>query len=133
MVGFPGESEAAFSNSYDLIAGLPVTYLHCFSFSGRPGTAAADLGGIVPPEAKKARSRALRDLGKRKNGEFRAWLVGKPLQALVLSTRKGGLPTALSGNYVRCLVEGQVRPNDLVSLMVTNVVEGAVLARPLQA
>jgi threonylcarbamoyladenosine tRNA methylthiotransferase MtaB len=130
MVGFPGEDKSAFRNSCDLIAGLPVTYLHCFSFSRRPGTKAHDLDGHVPPEARKERSRALRDLGGRKNREFRESLVGKSLEALVLSTRKDGLPAALSGNYIRCLIEGPVRPNDLLSVVVTGISGTAVSARP---
>lgn len=129
MVGFPGEDERAFQNSYDLIDALPVTYLHCFSFSRRPGTRAYDFDGLVHPEEKKERSRALRDLGSRKNEEFRKSLIGRDLEALVLTTRKGGLPTALSGNYVRCLVEGPVRPNDLVDVVVTGVSGDGVLAR----
>ncbi len=130
MVGFPGEDERAFRNSYDLIAALPVTYLHCFSFSRRPGTVACDLEPAVAPEEKKERSRVLRDLGKRKNEAFLASLVGRRLEALVLSTRKRELPTALSGNYVRCLIEGPVNPNDLVSIVVTGVSGDVVLGLP---
>ncbi len=131
MVGFPGEDERAFRNSFDLIQSLPVTYLHCFSFSRRPGTRAFHLDGTVEPEEKKRRSRALRDLGARKNEDFRKSLVGKDLEALVLSSRCGGLPVALSGNYVRCLIHGAVRPNDLITARVGGVSESGVYAEPI--
>lgn len=129
MVGFPGEDEGAFRNSYDLIESLPVTYLHCFSFSRRPRTEACDMEGLVHPEEKKRRSRALRELGFRKNENFRESLVGKELETLVLTRRQDGLLTGLSGNYVRCVIEGSVRPNDLLPVRVTAAAHSAVLAR----
>jgi threonylcarbamoyladenosine tRNA methylthiotransferase MtaB len=131
MVGFPGEDERAFQNSYDLVESLPVTYLHCFSFSRRPGTVACDMEGLVEPEAKKARSRALRDLGFSKNEAFRESLVGRDLETLVLTTRQEGLLTGLSGNYVRCAVRGDVRPNDLVTARVEALTHRGVLARKI--
>jgi threonylcarbamoyladenosine tRNA methylthiotransferase MtaB len=130
MVGFPGEDERAFGNTYDLIDSLPVTYLHCFSFSARPGTKAYDLGDPVEPHEKKRRSRALRNLGMRKNREFRFRLEGKKLRVLVLGKRQGGLLTGLSGNYVRCVIRGAVRPNDLIQVRVDGMAGEAVLARP---
>ena len=48
LVGFPGETEAAFTNTYSLIEGLPVSYLHVFPFSARPGTAAYEFPDPVP-------------------------------------------------------------------------------------
>jgi len=130
MVGFPGEDERAFRNSYDLIESLPVTYLHCFSFSRRPGTAAYDMDGLVEPGEKKRRSKALRELGSRKNAAFRESLVGKSLEALVLTRRQEGLLTALSGNYVRCVVDGGASPNDLMEVRVKAITHNGVLADP---
>ena len=114
MVGFPGEDERAFRNTYDLIESLPVTYLHCFSFSRRRGTRAYEMEGRVPPEEKKRRSHALRDLGFRKNRAFRESLAGKELEVLVLARRRQGRLTGLSGNYLQCIVEGDAQPNHLI-------------------
>lgn len=130
MVGFPGEDEQAFQNSYDLIESLPVTYLHCFSFSRRPGTVAYEYDGLVEPEEKKRRSRTLRELGSRKNEAFRDSLIGKSLEALVLTRRQGGFLTALSGNYVRCSVDGPVDPNDLIKVRIEALTHHGVLAEP---
>ena len=55
LIGFPGESEAAFENTYELIADLPVSYLHVFPFSSRPGTAADKLPDKVAPPVIKER------------------------------------------------------------------------------
>ena len=132
MVGFPGEDDKAFENSYRLIESLPITYLHCFSFSRRPGTQAYELDGGVHPEAKKQRSKALRELGAKKNRAFREALVGRDLDVLVLNRRNDGLLTGLSGNYVRCALRGEVAPNDLVTVRVREATASTVLAIPVR-
>jgi threonylcarbamoyladenosine tRNA methylthiotransferase MtaB len=130
MVGFPGEDDRAFQNSYDLIDSLPITYLHCFSFSRRPGTKACDMGGLVQPEEKKRRSSALRELGRRKNHDFRRSLIGKHLEVLILAKCQHGRLTGLSANYVRCAVSGAAGPNDLIPVRVLAAMGNAVLTSP---
>jgi len=66
MAGFPGEDRPAHENTCSLIADLPVSYLHVFPFSPRPGTPAADLDGQNDPGVIKRRAQELRDLGQRK-------------------------------------------------------------------
>ena len=127
MVGFPGEDERAFAQSYELIESLPVTYLHCFSFSRRPGTRAYDLEDRLHPEEKKRRSHALRDLGAEKSRRFRTSLIGGDLEVLVLTKRQDGLLTGLSGNYVRCVITGTARPNDLLTVRAVDTTANAVL------
>jgi threonylcarbamoyladenosine tRNA methylthiotransferase MtaB len=68
MVGFPGEGPVAFRNTYDLIAEIPLTHLHVFSYSPRPGTPAATMEGQIPDGIKKERNELLRDLGSKKTG-----------------------------------------------------------------
>ena len=72
----------------------------------------------------------MRDLGFRKNEAFRESLVGDDLEALVLTRRQQGMPTGLSGNYVRCVIRGPVAPNDLVRVRVTAITRNGVLTRP---
>src|SRR5690348_10162561 len=62
MVGFPGETDADFEESYRFIEGLPFTYLHVFTYSERPGTPAAAAGEVVPISVRKERNRILREL-----------------------------------------------------------------------
>jgi len=66
MAGFPGEDSAAHMNSHALISDLPISYLHVFPFSARPGTAASTFKGRVDTEIVKNRAAELRDLGRRK-------------------------------------------------------------------
>jgi threonylcarbamoyladenosine tRNA methylthiotransferase MtaB len=55
MVGYPGEGEAEFKNTMDLVESVPLTHLHVFSYSPRPGTAAASMPDQVPEIVKKER------------------------------------------------------------------------------
>ena len=108
LVGFPGETETAFEETYSLIESLPVTYLHVFPFSPRPGTPAAVFKGQVQPALIKARTRAMRDLGARKKHAFYERHLGRKLQILIEAKRdpSTGLLKGLSANYIPVLVEG---------------------------
>ena len=86
MIGFPGESEALFRETYEFIERMPFTYLHVFPFSARPGTAAFAMHGANPVhgEAVKERKAALKALISRKNEAFRAGFVGEELSVVTL-------------------------------------------------
>src|SRR3954462_2322504 len=71
MVGFPGETDADFEESRRFIESMPFTYLHVFTYSERPGTAAAAMPGAVPVNVRRERNRILRDLAAAKNKAFR--------------------------------------------------------------
>ena len=88
IVGFPGETDAEFRTTFEFIERLPLTYLHVFSFSTRPGTAAAALSDAVPLQTIRERARALRELAGRKSAAFRASLFGSTMRALTLA--RGG-------------------------------------------
>lgn len=71
IVGFPGETDADFAATERLIERLPFTYLHVFSYSPRPGTAATRLGNPVPLGVTHARSHRLRHMAQEKGGAYR--------------------------------------------------------------
>ena len=106
MVGFPGESDAEFQESYDCMAALPLTYLHLFPFSARPGTPAWEMHRAHPVAggAVRERMQALRSLIEEKNRAFRQSLLGQPLSVVTLETsaelRAQGLTEALSDNFI---------------------------------
>lgn len=121
MVGFPGESEAEFEESRQLIESLPLTYLHVFTYSERPGTRAAAMANQVPMEVRKERNRVLRELSAAKNLEFRRRMVGRTLSVVTLEGDR-----ALSSNYVAVKL-GQARPaNQLVDVRVDGLTEQGV-------
>ena len=107
IVGFPGEADADFRATQEFIERLPFTYLHVFSFSERPGTAAAALAGRVPPQTIRERARALRELGQQKSATFRAAQQGCTMRALTLARGGSDWTEALTGNYLRVPVPGR--------------------------
>jgi threonylcarbamoyladenosine tRNA methylthiotransferase MtaB len=122
MVGFPGETDADFEETRRLIAELPFTYLHVFTYSSRPGTPAAGLPGQVPPEVKRERNRILRELAQEKGRRFRESLVGRTLSVVTLEEPTPAGLIGLSDNYVRVLLEGEQPPaNRLVEAQVAGV------------
>jgi threonylcarbamoyladenosine tRNA methylthiotransferase MtaB len=114
MVGFPGEDESAFLNTFDLIEELPLTHLHVFSYSPRPGTASAIMKGQVSTSIKKLRNELLRDLGLKKNLEFRKRFKGSILNVVLeeSSMTDEGEGSGLTDNYIRVAVSG-VKRGDL--------------------
>lgn len=121
MTGFPGETDAEFRETYELIQHLPLTYLHVFTYSSRPGTPAADAPDHVPHPARKERTRLLRDLAAQKNLEFRRRMVGRTLSAVTLDNGK-----ALTDNYLNVELAAPRAANQMVDLSI-----GAVTAAGL--
>jgi threonylcarbamoyladenosine tRNA methylthiotransferase MtaB len=120
IVGFPGESEADFAATETLVQESPLTYLHVFSYSQRPGTDAAGLDEVVPPVVTKARVAQLRSLAAAKGAAFRQRYVGRVLTAVTLEeTGNGGDLRALTGNFFEvALPAGTVPGNRLVEVRV---------------
>jgi len=110
IVGFPGETEDHFQETLALVAGLPLTYLHVFAYSDRPGTRASQMASKVPPEVIEDRSSRLRALGAKKRRVFEDGFRGSELHALLLKQRSSdGRLAALTGNYIEVLVEADDR------------------------
>jgi threonylcarbamoyladenosine tRNA methylthiotransferase MtaB len=117
LIGFPGETEAAFENTYELIDRLPISYLHVFPFSQRPGTPAATLPNKIDPRIIKARAERIRELGHQKRIDFYRRFEGVSLSVLIEGKRDRatGLLKGLSSNYLPVLVDGG---NDLQNIIV---------------
>lgn len=130
MVGFPTETEEDHAQTHDLIRHSPLTYLHVFPFSRRPGTDAALLKGDLPKEVVTRRSLDLRSLAFKKNRRFRESQVGKTLPVITLETQSRGSGTrALSSNYLRVNVTGAaLQPNLLMKVLVTGLTSDGVTA-----
>jgi threonylcarbamoyladenosine tRNA methylthiotransferase MtaB len=101
MVGFPGETEERFAHTLALVRDLPISYFHVFSFSPRPGTAAASMPDQVSPTVKKRRSKHLIELGTSKRRSFLRSQIGTEQLVLVEAPVQRVSPFArcLTGNY----------------------------------
>ena len=109
MTGFPGEDRLAHRNSYSLIESLPVSYLHVFPFSPRPGTRACDFEGRVDSETLKERASELRTLGREKRRAFYHGCLGKRYPVLVEGawSFKEGFMKGTSDNYLPVIFPGE--------------------------
>ncbi len=134
MVGFPGETDAAFENTYALLAALPVTYFHVFPFSSRPGTKASSFPDHVSPDTIKERRNKLLALSRAKKLEFYSKMVGKTVDVLIENKRESATQklTGVSSNYVRVLIDGDDGlKNKIIPCRITKAInQDAVYGKP---
>ena len=114
MVGFPGETDSEFAETFQLIEESPLTYLHVFPYSSRPGTVAAELNDHVPAHVSNFRAKALRQLIARKHAGFVAGRIGKVTDVLVLQPGEG-----LTSNFLRVRVPESLSVNEWTPLRLT--------------
>jgi len=108
IVGFPGETEAAFEKTMTVVRELRYSKLHVFRYSARPGTAAASMTDEIPPPIKKDRSKRLIDLGNSIRSHFLAEHLNRHLEVLVEDERDVDGVSVCSGqtdDYVRVWFE----------------------------
>ena len=121
LIGFPGESESAFENTYNLIEKLPISYLHVFPFSLRPGTKAANLPDPVDVRIVKDRCERMRLLGNEKRKKFYQRFIGQVLPILVETKRESStnLLKGISSNYLPVLIDvGDKLKNKIVDVKI---------------
>lgn len=106
MVGFPAEDDRAFRTSLAAVEELGFTRAHVFSFSPRPGTAAAAMGDPVTPVEKRSRSSQMRELSQRLQREHQRRKLGQASEVLLESATADGLARGYSSDYTRFLVPG---------------------------
>jgi threonylcarbamoyladenosine tRNA methylthiotransferase MtaB len=131
MVGFPGESEILFEESFEFIAAQPFTYLHLFPFSPRPGTRAWQMAREIPidPRAVTERMGRLRALIAGKNLQFRQRFQGMELGAISLHTSPGKTTTALTGNFLQVELDTRVTANQRLRVVITGVSDTGLSGR----
>lgn len=100
ITGFPGESAQEFANSFDYISALPISDLHVFPYSRRPGTPAANFPDQVPGHVKRERAERLRRLAAEKKRLFAEGFLGQEFEVVVESGSKVGLLKGVTGNYL---------------------------------
>jgi threonylcarbamoyladenosine tRNA methylthiotransferase MtaB len=154
IAGFPGETSEEHNKTLAFIENLPFTYLHVFSYSSRPGTAAAKFSDHLAPAVVKTRARELRTLGEKKASAFRQEHVGRELRVLTLRSanevnahenrseldplrRVDSHPRpasvhhytpALSSNYLRVKVRGEWPANQWLHVRAIAAGETSMLA-----
>jgi threonylcarbamoyladenosine tRNA methylthiotransferase MtaB len=120
MVGFPGETDEEFENTYNLVRDSALTYFHVFPYSKRKNTPAASMTNQVHPGALKERSRLLRELGVKKKQEFSRRFIGRRFPVLVEKGARGTTPNYISVH----ITNGNFRVGDEVEVEIKDVRKG---------
>ncbi len=101
IVGFPGETQEDFLDTYQFLNGLNVSYLHVFTYSERDQTLAAELPGVVPGSTRAERSKMLHILSDKKRRAFYQSQIGKVGEVLFEDDQKAGFMHGFTKNYVK--------------------------------
>ena len=101
IVGFPGETEDYFLNTFRFLEQLPISYLHVFTYSERPNTEAVAMENPVPQNIRNKRSKVLRALSAKKRHQFYESQLGKEASVLFENENKKGYIQGFSTNYVK--------------------------------
>jgi len=101
IVGFPGETDDHFLETYNFLNALDVSYLHVFTYSERDNTEAVDLKGVVPKNIRTKRSKMLRGLSVKKRRAFYESQIGSERTVLFESENKDGYIHGFTENYIK--------------------------------
>lgn len=101
IVGFPGETDEHFLETYNFLNELDISYLHVFTYSERDNTEAAEMGGVVPGNVRSKRSKMLRGLSVKKRRAFYENQLGTSRTVLFESENKSGYIHGFTENYVK--------------------------------
>ncbi len=101
IVGFPGETDELFLETYNYLNELDISYLHVFTYSERPNTEAFDMDGVVPKNVRAKRSKMLRGLSVKKRRAFYESQLGNDLTVLFENENKEGYIHGFTENYVK--------------------------------
>ena len=134
IVGFPGETEEDFLETYSFINGLDVSYLHVFTFSERANTDAAEMPGMLPIAERKRRNKMLRILSAKKTRAFYEQQQGKTATVLMEHENKNGIMFGLTPNYVKIkLPFDETLANKLIEVQLESIdADGNYIVKQLQ-
>lgn len=119
IVGFPGEQETEFINTYRFIDSNPFTHLHIFPYSPRPNTEAYGLGDPVTRAEKRQRLWQLKKNIEEKNYQFRQHLLNRRFS--IILEKNGAVFSGLTDNYIRVTIDGGYDANRLLEVRITNI------------
>ncbi|MBK6329734.1 MAG: tRNA (N(6)-L-threonylcarbamoyladenosine(37)-C(2))-methylthiotransferase MtaB [Bacteroidetes bacterium] len=101
IVGFPGESDALFQETFDYLHALDISYLHVFTYSERDNTQAIHMKEVVPMQLRKQRNAILRQLSEKKMNYFTNQHIGSVRATLFEHAEKSGMMEGYTDNYIK--------------------------------
>ncbi len=120
IVGFPGETEADFLDTYNFLLGLDISYLHVFTYSERANTPAADMADVVPMDVRRERNERLRILSQKKLRAFYSQFIGQKRSVLFEHHSDETLMSGFTDNYIKVILPKQ---NQLINTISTITLE----------
>ncbi|TVR85332.1 MAG: tRNA (N(6)-L-threonylcarbamoyladenosine(37)-C(2))-methylthiotransferase MtaB [Saprospirales bacterium] len=127
IVGFPGETEEDFEQSYRFINELDVSYLHVFTYSERANTPAAEMEGAIDMGVRKERNQRLRMLSEKKKNYFYRQFEGQTREVLLEHNREVGFLTGFTDNYIKLnLQASDDMVNTIVEAKIGNLTEDGI-------
>ncbi len=124
IVGTRGETDEYFEEAYRFIESLPISQLHVFSYSERPGTQALKIDYVVSPEVKHERSQRLLALSDRKLHDFYERFIGT-IRPVLLEKPKAGMPIhGFTDNYIKVEIESTDKNMELINTIVNVELKG---------
>ena len=125
MVGCRGETPECFEQTYKLLEELPVTQLHVFPYSERPGTSALKIPYVVSEQDKRERSQRLLELSDRKTEQFYSLYINKVREVLFEKATRGKAMHGFTDNYIRVELPASqasdAYDNEIVKVKITNI------------
>lgn len=119
IVGFPGETEEKFLETYEYLRDLDISYLHVFPYSERANTTARKMSGVVPVKVRHERSKMLRILSEKKRHAFYNSQIGKEAKVLFEQEEKGEFMYGFTENYVKvCFPYDPLLVNEVVDVVI---------------
>jgi threonylcarbamoyladenosine tRNA methylthiotransferase MtaB len=101
IVGFPGETDADFKETFDFLHSLDISYLHVFTYSERDNTRALEITPVVPVELRHERNKSLRNLSYMKMQYFTQLHAGQTRKVLFEMFDKNGMMEGYTDNYIK--------------------------------
>ncbi len=133
IVGFPGETDSNFENTYRVIEKASIGYLHIFPYSKRPGTVAAEMQEQINGRIKACRLEILRNLDKGLRNSFKASQIGK-LHQIVVERIEDHMIKGKTDNYVDVSVFKKglnINKADTIQIIIKEIASGALIGEPL--
>jgi threonylcarbamoyladenosine tRNA methylthiotransferase MtaB len=124
IVGFPGEADHDFARLCSYLEASPITHVHVFPYSDRPGTAASEMQPKVPPPIIRARAARIREISRRLASDFWQRQIGAVYRALTLDDGR----LAVTGNYLKVRIPPGHARNEWISVRIEAEGEAALHA-----
>jgi len=134
IVGFPGETEEEFKETFDFLEDIKLTKTHIFKFSPRKGTRAENMTGQLDGNVKDKRSKILMDLNKKNESDFNKKFLGRELDVLFEGNIRNGLAEGYAPNYIKVQVpsNGLDLSGKILKVKIIEALEETVLGEILK-